>query len=239
MDEAILHDQSWWAAENSAQALADAIDRATALDLAAVGVATSQRVHERFGWKTVFERLLCIFRCRETHTVIVASKHNHLPCLGVLLIGSENSLAFEHVGERVVFARNRLFDTTGSGGLNVFDTAPTLSAVPTAPAQIGTSVAAGSPPAYDAVAATDQTLFWFTRPGADELIALDENTRFGTSATFTALILVPGGSHPPGAEMVSYLPGAPGPGRRGTRLGRGPGPRRDGGAGSGCPARFR
>ncbi|MFL6527455.1 MAG: glycosyltransferase [Chthoniobacterales bacterium] len=62
MDEAILHDQSWWAAENSAPALADGIGRATALDLAALGAATSQRVHERFGWKTVFERLLCIYR---------------------------------------------------------------------------------------------------------------------------------------------------------------------------------
>ena len=62
MDEAILHDQSWWAGENSPHALAEAIDRAAALDLRAIGAAASQQAHERFAWETVFKRLLCIYR---------------------------------------------------------------------------------------------------------------------------------------------------------------------------------
>jgi alpha-1,6-mannosyltransferase len=62
MDDAILHDQSWWARENSAIALANAIDQASALDLRAIGAAASMLVHERFNWHTVFERLLCIYR---------------------------------------------------------------------------------------------------------------------------------------------------------------------------------
>lgn len=62
MDEAILHDQSWWALENSASALAHAIERATMLDLRAIGLAASHAVHERFAWRNVFERLFCIYR---------------------------------------------------------------------------------------------------------------------------------------------------------------------------------
>ena len=62
MDEAILHDQSWWARENSAAELADAINRASALDLRGIGAAASRLVHERFSWHRVFERLLCIYR---------------------------------------------------------------------------------------------------------------------------------------------------------------------------------
>jgi alpha-1,6-mannosyltransferase len=61
MDEAILHDQTWWAVENSARALADAIEGAVTLDLRAIGAAASRAVHERFTWEAVFERLLCIY----------------------------------------------------------------------------------------------------------------------------------------------------------------------------------
>jgi alpha-1,6-mannosyltransferase len=61
MDEAILHDQSWWASENTATALADSIERAMTSDLRAVGAAASRMVRERFTWPSVFERLLCIY----------------------------------------------------------------------------------------------------------------------------------------------------------------------------------
>ena len=71
MDEAILHDQSWWAGDNSVQALADAIDRAATLDLRPIGAAASGRVRERFTWPRVFERLLCIYRevCADYHRI--------------------------------------------------------------------------------------------------------------------------------------------------------------------------
>lgn len=62
MDEAILHDQSWWALQNTARALGDAIERASTLDLRAIGAAASRVVREQFTWQSVFERLLCIYR---------------------------------------------------------------------------------------------------------------------------------------------------------------------------------
>ena len=62
MDEAILHDQSWWALDATATALADAIERAATLDLHTLGEAASRAVHERFTWRSVFERLFCIYR---------------------------------------------------------------------------------------------------------------------------------------------------------------------------------
>lgn len=61
LNEIIAHDQSWWAPENSAEALAAAIQRAFALDLRAIGTAASRAVHERFNWRAVFERLFCIY----------------------------------------------------------------------------------------------------------------------------------------------------------------------------------
>jgi alpha-1,6-mannosyltransferase len=62
MDEAILHEQSWWARENTALALADAIERATTHELRSIGAAASRQVHERFSSQKVFERLFCIYR---------------------------------------------------------------------------------------------------------------------------------------------------------------------------------
>jgi len=63
MDEVILHDQSAWADENSAAALAAAIERfARTADLRALGAAASSQVAERYAWPRVFERLFSIYR---------------------------------------------------------------------------------------------------------------------------------------------------------------------------------
>ncbi len=61
MDEIILHDQSAWAAENSARALADAIRRmSTRGDLRELGRIAASQVAERYAWPRVFDRLFSI-----------------------------------------------------------------------------------------------------------------------------------------------------------------------------------
>ncbi|CAN5789231.1 glycosyltransferase family 1 protein [soil metagenome] len=62
LDDAILHDQSTWAEENSAWALANAIERTGAADLPSLGKVAAAQVRERFGWPRVFAQLLCIYR---------------------------------------------------------------------------------------------------------------------------------------------------------------------------------
>lgn len=62
MDGIILHDQESWALENSAAALAEAIERSTTRDLPAMGTTAAQRVAERFDWRRVFDRQFCFYR---------------------------------------------------------------------------------------------------------------------------------------------------------------------------------
>ncbi len=62
MDGIILHDQTAWATENSPEALADAVERATAFDLLGTGTAAAEAVTQRFAWRLVFDRLFCIYR---------------------------------------------------------------------------------------------------------------------------------------------------------------------------------
>ncbi len=62
MDDVILHSQGSWAATNTAQALANAIEEMTACDLAELGAAASKLVAERYSWPRVFSRLFSIYR---------------------------------------------------------------------------------------------------------------------------------------------------------------------------------
>ena len=62
LDGIILHDQDGWAAENSAEALAAAIEQFSARDLKALGDASSEKAIENYAWPAVFNRLFCIYR---------------------------------------------------------------------------------------------------------------------------------------------------------------------------------
>lgn len=62
MDEVILHDQSTWATENNADALANAIAAMSMRpDLRALGLAAAQEVAARYAWPQVFSRLFSIY----------------------------------------------------------------------------------------------------------------------------------------------------------------------------------
>ena len=62
MDRIILHEQDFWASENTPEALAEAIGQFTAGDLKAMGAAAAQAAAEHYAWPRVFERLFCIYR---------------------------------------------------------------------------------------------------------------------------------------------------------------------------------
>jgi alpha-1,6-mannosyltransferase len=62
MDRIILHDQDAWARENSAAALADAIERARASDVRRAGASAARIVAQRYDWAQVFDRLFCFYR---------------------------------------------------------------------------------------------------------------------------------------------------------------------------------
>lgn len=62
LDGIILHDQEGWAAENTAGALAVAIEQFSARDLEALGRAASERAISNYAWSSVFDRLFCIYR---------------------------------------------------------------------------------------------------------------------------------------------------------------------------------
>jgi alpha-1,6-mannosyltransferase len=62
MDRIIHNDQTHWAHENTAEALADAIVDAAGTDLAGEGVETSRIVRERYAWDRVFDRLFAVYR---------------------------------------------------------------------------------------------------------------------------------------------------------------------------------
>jgi alpha-1,6-mannosyltransferase len=62
MDKIILHEQEWWAAENTPEALADAIEGSSTKDLAALGATAAGTAQERHAWPRVFAQLFCIYR---------------------------------------------------------------------------------------------------------------------------------------------------------------------------------
>ena len=62
MDRIIFHQQEFWAAENTAEALADAIEKLDQLNLQALGTEAARRVGETNAWPRVFEQLFCIYR---------------------------------------------------------------------------------------------------------------------------------------------------------------------------------
>ena len=62
MDDLIFHDQSSWAGENSAEALAETIQAFAAKDLSSLGLQASEQAARLHAWPKVFERLFCIYR---------------------------------------------------------------------------------------------------------------------------------------------------------------------------------
>jgi alpha-1,6-mannosyltransferase len=62
LDRIILHDQDLWAGENSAESLANAIEKFGHRDLKALGHAAAERAAAEYAWPRVFERLFCIYR---------------------------------------------------------------------------------------------------------------------------------------------------------------------------------
>jgi len=61
MDRIIFTDQAHWAAENSPEALAEAIQAMAKRDLAADGAAAAARVRESYSWDRVFGRLFGVY----------------------------------------------------------------------------------------------------------------------------------------------------------------------------------
>lgn len=62
MDRIILHPQEAWARENSAEALAEAIERFRLDPLAMSGKGVSDLASQAYSWPPVFEQLFCIYR---------------------------------------------------------------------------------------------------------------------------------------------------------------------------------
>ncbi|PYL09740.1 MAG: glycosyltransferase family 1 protein [Verrucomicrobia bacterium] len=62
MDRIICHDQQWWAQENSADALADAIEATSAQKLSTLGECAARAAGKLYSWPCVFEKLFCIYR---------------------------------------------------------------------------------------------------------------------------------------------------------------------------------
>jgi alpha-1,6-mannosyltransferase len=62
MDDLIFHEQTNWARENKAEALADAIEQMSEKDLPSLGQEATERAAQLHAWPRVFERLFCIYR---------------------------------------------------------------------------------------------------------------------------------------------------------------------------------
>jgi alpha-1,6-mannosyltransferase len=62
LDDLIFHDQSGWSNENTAESLAEAIERFSARDLPTLGTEASKQAARLHAWPKVFERLFCIYR---------------------------------------------------------------------------------------------------------------------------------------------------------------------------------
>jgi alpha-1,6-mannosyltransferase len=61
MDEVIAHDQTWWAAEETAESLAAAISAVSRRDLRQIGRDASAVIATEFSWAHVFQRLFYIY----------------------------------------------------------------------------------------------------------------------------------------------------------------------------------
>src|SRR5207248_1567188 len=61
LDRIILHDQEFWAEENTPESLAQTIETACARNLPRLGARASRLAEERLSWPRVFERLFCIY----------------------------------------------------------------------------------------------------------------------------------------------------------------------------------
>jgi alpha-1,6-mannosyltransferase len=62
LDGIILHDQERWAGEDTAAALAAAIEEFSRRDLGGLGRAAAELATQNYSWPAVFDRLLCIYR---------------------------------------------------------------------------------------------------------------------------------------------------------------------------------
>ncbi len=62
MDRIVFGGLKDWAAENTPESLADAIERMSAVDLRIVGLRSSDIVSARYNWQRVFDRLFGIYR---------------------------------------------------------------------------------------------------------------------------------------------------------------------------------
>lgn len=62
LTDVIFHDDSGWARENTADALADAIEEFSGKQLSALGNKAAQTVARLHAWPRVFDRLFCIYR---------------------------------------------------------------------------------------------------------------------------------------------------------------------------------
>jgi alpha-1,6-mannosyltransferase len=62
MDDLIFHQQENWALENSAEALAEAIEQMSEKELPRLGKEASERAAQLHAWPRIFERLFCIYR---------------------------------------------------------------------------------------------------------------------------------------------------------------------------------
>jgi len=62
MDRIIHSDQSYWASENTAGALAQAIVESSGQDLKKIGESASKKVLNLYSWQRVFDRLFSIYR---------------------------------------------------------------------------------------------------------------------------------------------------------------------------------
>jgi alpha-1,6-mannosyltransferase len=62
MDRVIFHDQESWARENSAEALADAIEESSTKKLSILGKRAARAAESFYSWHRVFDELFCIYR---------------------------------------------------------------------------------------------------------------------------------------------------------------------------------
>ena len=62
MDDLIFHDQKDWAHENTAEALAEAMEQMSEKELLRLGKEAAGRAAQLHSWPRVFERLFCIYR---------------------------------------------------------------------------------------------------------------------------------------------------------------------------------
>jgi alpha-1,6-mannosyltransferase len=62
MDRIIFHEQECWADENSAEALANAVEESTARKLSVLGSNAAEAAGSAHSWPRVFEQLFCIYR---------------------------------------------------------------------------------------------------------------------------------------------------------------------------------